>query len=182
MKKPMIFLSFALLYCTCLLAQSSKVFPTLAGETLSDKKVVLPNDTKGKFSLVGMAYSKGAEEELKSWFQPVYSTFIEKTKGLFEENYDINLYFVPMFTGVNQAAEQTAKSKTKQNLDKALHPYVLFYKGDLKPYKDALDFEKKDTPYIYVLDPEGKIIYSTSGKFSKDKLKKIESALGADEE
>ena len=95
-------------------AQIGKQFPELKGITLEDKNITLPNDTKGKFTLLGLAYSKAAEQELLTWFQPVYSTFIEKAKpGLFNESYDVNLYFVPMFTGVNQAASETARKKMK---------------------------------------------------------------------
>jgi hypothetical protein len=47
----------------------------------------------------------------------------------------------------------------------------------LKPYKEALDFEKKDTPYFFVLDAEGKIIHATSGKFTDAKLGAIEDVL-----
>jgi hypothetical protein len=56
-------------------------------------------------------------------------------------------------------------------------PYILFYKGELKPYKDALDFEKKDTPYFFVLDKDGKIIYATSGKFTTPKMDEVEAVL-----
>ena len=82
-----------------------------------------------------------------------------------------------MFTGVNAAATGTAKRKALKNIDPQLLPYVLFYKGDMKPYKDVLDFEKRDIPYFFVLDPQGKIVYATSGKFSEAKMGKIEEVL-----
>lgn len=91
--------------------------------------------------------------------------------------YDVNVYFVPMFTGVNAAATGTAKRKAIKNIDPQLLPYILFYKGELKPYKDALDFEKKDIPYFFVLDAEGKILYATTGKFTEDKMEHIEDVL-----
>jgi hypothetical protein len=54
---------------------------------------------------------------------------------------------------------------------------VLFYKGELKPYKEALDFEKKDIPYFFVLDKTGKIVYATSGKYTTAKMDQIENVL-----
>ena len=159
-------------------AQIGKPFPELKGITLEDKNMVLPNDTKGKFTLLGLAYSKAAEQELLTWFQPIYTTFIEKAKpGLFNESYDVNLYFVPMFTGVNQAASETARKKMKEGFDKSLLKNVLVYKGDIKSYKEQLDFEKKDTPYFFVLDKEGKIIHAFSGKYTDEKLAKIEALI-----
>jgi len=155
-----------------------KVFPDMTAETVEDKKVSLPTDTKGKYTLLGLAYSKKSEDELNSWFNPIFSKFIQKSKGLMSGfGYDVNVYFVPMFTGVNAAATGTAKKKAIKNVDPQLLPYILFYKGELKSYKEALDFEKKDIPYFFVLDSDGKIVYATSGKFSQEKLDEIEESI-----
>jgi flagellar basal body rod protein FlgG len=62
-------------------------------------------------------------------------------------------------------------------VDPQLLPYILFYKGELKTYKEALDFEKRDTPYFFVLDAEGKIVYATSGAFSQAKLDELEESI-----
>ena len=155
-----------------------KTFPDLQAETVDDRKVNLPQDTKGKFTLLGLAYSKKSEDELNSWFNPVFSSFIQKTKGLMSGfGYDVNVYFVPMFTGVNAAATGTAKKKAAKDIDPQLLPYLLFYKGELKPYKEALDFEKKDIPYFFVLNAEGKIVYATSGKYTDEKMEAIEAVI-----
>jgi hypothetical protein len=155
-----------------------KQFPDMEAETVEDKKVSLPRDAKGKYTLIGLAYSKKSEDDLNSWFSPVFAKFIQKSGGLMAGlGYDVNVYFVPMFTGVNAAASGTAKRKAIRNVDPQLFPYLLFYKGDLKPYKEALDFEKRDTPYFFVIDPEGKIVHATSGAYSEDKMDKVEEAI-----
>lgn len=177
--KTFLLVVFGLILSVCAVAQvTGKMFPDMEAETVEDKKVKLPQETKGKFTLLGLAYSKKSEEELNSWFQPVFEKFIQKTSGVLASfSYDVNVYFVPMFTGVNAAATGTAKRKALKNIDPQLLPYVLFYKGELKPYKDALDFEKKDIPYFFVLDPEGKIVFATSGKYTDAKMDKVESAM-----
>lgn len=155
-----------------------KTFPGMTAETVENSEVTLPAGVRGKYTLIGLAYSKKSESELNSWFQPVFTKFIQKTSGLFSGfSYDVNVYFIPMFTGINAAATGTAKRKAAKNIDPQLLPYVLFYKGELKSYKAALDFEKKDIPYFFVLDPEGKIVYATSGKYSEAKMDAIEEVL-----
>ena len=155
-----------------------KQFPAMTAETVDDKKIQLPENVQGKYTLIGLAYSKKSEAELNSWFQPVFGKFIQKSTGLFSGfAYDVNVYFIPMFTGVNAAATGTAKRKAAKNIDPQLLPYVLFYRGDLKTYKESLDFEKKDIPYFFVLDPQGKIVYATSGKFTEDKMTAIEEKI-----
>lgn len=155
-----------------------KIFPALDGENVDDQVITIPEDTKGKYTLIGMAYSKKSEEDLNTWLQPAYSTFINKAEGLFSSfGYDVNLFFIPMYTGIKAAASGAGKSQVRKKVDSRLHPHILFYKGKLKPYKDALDFEKKNVPYFFVLDKNGKIIYATSGKYTDKKMEDIESLL-----
>ncbi len=178
MKTINIFIFFLLASASIQAQVVGKMFPSMEAETVEDKKVILPEAAKGKYTLLGLAYSKKSEDELNSWFQPIFEKFIQKNKGLFEGfAYDVNVYFVPMFTGVNAAATGTAKRKALKNVDPQLLPYILFYKGELKSYKEALDFEKKDIPYFFVLDTDGKIVYATSGKYSSKKLGEIEEVL-----
>lgn len=159
-------------------AQVGDQFPDLEAETIDDQVVIIPEDTKGEYTLLGLAYSKKSEDDLNSWFSPVFNKFIKKSTGVFGGfSYDVNVYFVPMFTGVKAAAAGTAKRKAAKNIDPKLLPYILFYKGNLKPYKDSLNFEKKDVPYFFVLDKEGKIIYATSGKYTDKKMDEIEELL-----
>lgn len=177
--KKFILMVLSVILSTTIHAQVvGRMFPEMEAETVEDKVVRLPVEAKGKFTLLGLAYSKKSEDELNSWFQPVFQKFIQKSSGLLSGfGYDVNVYFVPMFTGVNAAATGTAKRKALKNIDPQLLPYVLFYKGDLKPYKEALDFEKKDIPYFFVLDPEGKIVYATSGPYKENKMDGIEGVL-----
>ncbi|MBY0435519.1 MAG: hypothetical protein K2U26_15565 [Cyclobacteriaceae bacterium] len=162
----------------CSAQVTGKLFPDMEAETVEDKKVRLPSDVSGKYTLLGLAYSKKSEDELNTWFEPVFSKFVQKATGLMAGmGYDVNVYFVPMFTGVNAAATGTAKRKALKNIDPQLLPYILFYKGELKPYKEALDFEKRDIPYFFVLSPEGKILYATSGAYSDKKMDEVENVI-----
>lgn len=154
-------------------------FPSLEGESLTHEMINLPTDVSGKYTLVGLAFSKKSEKYLNSWFNPVYQQFIYKpeTTSLFAGNFDVNVYFVPMFTGAKRPAYEKVMEKVSETIDPKLQPYVLFYKGTLKEYKDVLDFEGKDLPYFYILDPEGKIIYNTSGQYSDRKMQEITKKL-----
>ncbi|MEO9484498.1 MAG: hypothetical protein ABJG47_13665 [Ekhidna sp.] len=160
-------------------AQVGLQFPTMEAETLTNEFVNLPTDIGGKYSLVGLAFSKKAEDYLKGWFEPVYNQFIYKNPnpGPFDFSFDVNTYFVPMFTGAKRPAYKKVMNKLKKTIDKRMQPNILFYKGTLKEYKEALNFDGKDLPYFYVLDPEGKIVYTTSGRFTQRKMQEITDAV-----
>jgi hypothetical protein len=174
------------LFSVCLLALSfvasaqleGTKFPDMETETVDDVVINLPDDVNDKYTLLGLAYSKRAEDDLTSWFSPVYHKFIKEQTGVFASfAFDINVYFVPMFTGVKAVAAGTAKKRTAQELDPLLVPNILFYKGDLKTYKDALEFDKKDVPYMFLLDKSGNIVYATSGEYTDEKIEAIEEIL-----
>jgi hypothetical protein len=161
-----------------------KQFPAMNTSTADGKVVDLPTDTKGKYTLLGLAFSKKSEDDLNTWMEPVYWKFIDKPEGKIDQlfgnyssNYDANAFFVPMFTGVKTAATKAAKRKALKKMDPRLISSILFYKGKLKPYKDALDFKKKDIPYFFVLDESGKIIYATSGRYTDAKMAKVEQLV-----
>jgi hypothetical protein len=172
-------LSVALTFSMAATAQTDIQFPALEGESLTREFVTLPDDVAGKYTLIGLAFSKKSERYLNSWFNPVYQSFIYKpeSNSLFAGNYDVNVFFVPMFTGAKRPAYEKVMEKVSADIDPRLRPYVLFYKGTLKEYKKTLDFDGKDLPYFYILDPEGKIIYSTSGQYTERKMQIITEKL-----
>ncbi len=154
-------------------------FPSISGKTLNDRQISIPADTSDKITLVGMAYSKKAEGTLKSWFMPLYDKFVLK-RGMFDKNYDINLFFIPMFTGLKKSAYENAFKKLKESNRKTLFDNIVFYKGDLEPYKSELGLKEKDKAYLFLLDTEGNIIYKTDGKFTESKLEALEESIPVD--
>ncbi|MDP1746264.1 MAG: hypothetical protein Q8L90_11840 [Bacteroidota bacterium] len=156
------------------------LFPTMECENYNGEKISLPVATKDKYTVLGMAFSNDAETDLKTWITPVYNKFVVKHDNsdpfAVSFDYDINLFFIPMFTGLNQVTSKSSKEKIRSKTNKELYPHLLFYEG-AKTYKKELDFEKKDVPYFFVLDKTGKIVYATSGKYDSKKLDKIVDIL-----
>ena len=116
MKKSFFALTFTCISLGCF-SQEGNQFPTMEAESLSNQLVDIPKDLEGKYSLIGLAYSKQAEDFLKNWFEPIYNQFIYKnpTPGLFSFSFDVNCYFIPMFTGAKRPAYQKVMKKTPEN-------------------------------------------------------------------
>ena len=151
-------------------------FTSISGENLNGVTISLPDASSGKLTLVGLACSKKSEGSLKSWFMPLYDKFVLK-RGIFDKNYDINTYFVPMFTGLKKSAFENTLRTLKESNSKTLFDHIVFYKGDLEPYKADLDLDEKAVPYLFLIDAEGNIIHRTHGKFTERKLERIEEAI-----
>ena len=157
-------------------AHVGDVFPNIIGESLENKMVELPAASIGKFCLVGMASSQKAEQALQTWMQPVYDLFINQNTFI-PIDYNLDIFFIPMFNGANQTMYNKVMQKTKAEIDAELAPHVLFYKGSLDVYQTKLNLNDKSIPYFFVLDENGKIIYSTTGSYTAKKLDKIESFI-----
>jgi len=162
----------------------SGIFPEMETETLEEKVVNIPKDLKGKFTLIGMAWSKKSEDALSGWFAPTYNQFIREPDKMdvFATEYDVNLFFVPMLTGHKTAVYKTAMNKARKQTSKEMYPHILFYKGNLKVYKKVLDMSDKKLPYFFLVNPDGDIVWSTSGYYSDSKMQvvidKLDEALG----
>jgi hypothetical protein len=175
----------SLMICVCatfiLKSQNIKgiTFPKCSGETFNGKNVKIPEQTKGKVTILWVAFSREAEEDMKTWLNPVYNLFVVKkdTSDFFSAavNYDVNFYFIPMLNQINQTLG--SKEKIKNKTDSEFWPYILYFKGEVKSYIDALKIGDKKTPYFFVLDAEGKIIHIESGKYSEQKMDKIEDFI-----
>ncbi len=171
-------ISLGLLFSAEVSAQVT--FPKMECTSLEGRKISLPSDNKGKRTVLGMAFSQKAEKELSTWFQPAYTAFIEKQDPnaiIPMDSWDVNCYFVPVFSGVLQAAAGKAEKKMKEGMDKSLQQNVLLYKGKADDIKSSLKIDKNDSPWFFVIDSSGQVLYSTSGAFSDSKMEEIEKAL-----
>jgi hypothetical protein len=154
--------------------QEKKIFPSISGVTLTGKNISIPETTKGKYTLVGLAYSQKTEADLQTWVEPIYTVFIDQS-GLF--TYDIHLYFITLITGFDKTASGNIEKRLKKELDSNLLEHIIFYKGESKKYKTELLLKDKEVPYFFILNKEGVIVYSTSGQYADQKMEEIESHL-----
>lgn len=161
-------------------AQVGNEFPDIEGYSLTDELLSVPEATKGKYSLVGIAFSKKAEDDLKSWFQPIYEAYVMEADAnalIPDMKADVNVVFIPMFTGVKRGASKAATKKMQEGIDTKLHPHVMVYSGAMGDYDEDLGLEDKDLPYFFILDKMGKIIYATDGKATTKKLVEIDELV-----
>ncbi len=164
---------------TLLLASASfaqQTFPSLHGETAKGKSVQLPPTAPKEYTIIGLAYSQSAQPALEEWFEPAYLRFVAK-HGLFAGAYDCDVYFVPLFTGLNKAAYEPSLKKFRKSASPEIVQHVVFCKAELDELRQALGLVQKDVPYFFVLDREGHIVYRTQGDFTEEKMEEIEEVL-----
>lgn len=165
---------------TCLLiaqgASAQQQFPTIQGETADGTAVQLPLSKPKEYTIIGLAYSQRAQPDLEEWFEPAYLRFVAK-HGLFAGAYDCDVFFVPLFTGLNKVAYEPSMRKFRKSASPEIVDHVVFSKADVEALKGPLGLTDKDAPYFFVLDRTGHIVYHTQGAFTEEKLEAIEEVL-----
>jgi hypothetical protein len=165
----------ALLFSVCSQVSFSQI-PSFTGETLENKSVTIPQETNGKYTFLCFASSMKAQKELEGWLDPIYNKFVAKT-GLWDQFNDVNVFFIPVFKGSNASMQETVRKKFNETAQEDIRGHVLFCKGDLADVSDALGIKNDNTPYFFLLNKEGKIIYRTTGPYSESKIDEIDDLL-----
>ncbi len=155
--------------------QVGQTFPNVETEMVSGKGVKLPEAFAGKYAIIGIGTSKKAEEELRTWQSPIYNKFIAKT-GMMDDLYDVQVCFLPLFTGAAKAAKPKVIKKLKENNESLVIDNVYIYSGSREPF-EPIGVEDKSEPYFYLIDGSGKIVWSAEGRFRQSYFDQIESIL-----
>lgn len=154
------------------IAQKGMQFPSIDVLDLNDKAINIPEDTKGKFTLIGVAFSEDAQKDLYSWSQPVFSEFMDDN-NMSSLVYDPNVHLILLFTGANQLAYNKAKKQITEGTDESLKDNIVLYKGKMEDYRKTLKMKDRKKPYFFVLDRQGKIIYVTQGKYNPKVMEEV---------
>lgn len=174
MKQLLIILAFIFSFSS--FAQIKKAFPTLSGHTLDGPAVTIPLAGTKKFTIVGICYKRAAEEDLKTWIQPMYDVFVAKPNATdyfdVANYYDVNYFFIPLISGFKKAAADF-KASTQPELWKN----VIDCDTDIKLLKTQLNPADDGVPYFYVIDTNGKITEVVSGKYTEAKMDKLQEAI-----
>jgi hypothetical protein len=137
----------------------------------------------GKVTLIALAYSEKSEDDLKAWRSALFDLFIQAPgTDLFNfEPYDGNVKFVVLLMGINKAAAGKVKTKLEENVKDHWKEHIVVVKGKNIDHYPSLDLGKakkeRTKPYFFLLDKNGKIAYSTSGSYTKEKYNELDKKL-----
>ncbi len=173
MKRIPFLLILSIVLSTSIQAQ---IIEKISGETIDHRHVNMPDDVKGKYTLLCFASSTKAQKDLESWLDPVYQKFIAKT-GLMDDMYDVNVFFMPLLKGGHDLFAEKMKSKFRETAQADLRPHVIFSESNTDQLLSALSMTRNEVPYIFLLDKEAKIIYRTNGAYTEEKFDAIDDLI-----
>src|SRR5438270_459187 len=143
-------------------AAAAEVFPTVHGETLSGKGVVLPEAIKGRPAILILSFSRAAQEQTKAWGERL------KAQKVAAEYFQLlELEDVPrLFRGA-------VKSGIKKGIPPASYEsFILLFEGQ-DALKKVVGFQKSPDAYVLLLDGRGNIVWREQGPVSDENIDKI---------
>jgi ATP10 protein len=133
----------------------NKTFPILKAETLTKRMVTFPTDTKGKYTVICFSFTQKTQSQAESWTNVLLAKFPNK---------EINYYEIPMLETGYKLVKRFIDNGMRDGVDSKLHDFVTSY------YRKELLMPSSKVVYLFLLDTEGKIKYSTEGSASVTKL------------
>ena len=160
------------IFCFFTLYLTAQSFPKVSTVSLEGKQVDLPHANSSKLSVVGLAFSQKAQDDLNSWLNPIYTQFIDKS-GFNSMVYDVNVELLIAFTGTAKAARKKAEKKLNEATDKGFKSHVLLWSGDFDTFSDKLGLKSKKDFCLLVIDQTGKVYYQTDGRYTEKKMETL---------
>lgn len=147
--------------------QIGNKFPTLEAQTLEDKKIIFPDETKGKFTVLATGFSQKAQEPINTW-----------TDFILKEYPEFNYYEIPIGNSYYALFGKTIDNAMKKAVPKDLHSKTATYYGNLsQSYIEQFGVTDKSTTYVFLLNKEGTIIYKNSGFVNETIKTEFKTAL-----
>jgi hypothetical protein len=141
------------------LLAASLLFPTVKGENLSGRHMVLPRDFEGNLNIVVVAFYREQQLLVNSWLPTV--------QELQRRYPEIHMYELPTIsTGyklMKWIIDNGMRSGIK-DIKTRDHTITLFI--DTKKFRQDLDLATDETIYVMLVDSSGSVRWKTSGSMT----------------
>lgn len=136
-------------------------FPDVTAKSLSGDRVSIPASSKGKITLVAVAFLRENQGQLDSWLNPFYEKFSHREGFTF--------YEVPMISSGYKFMKFLIDGGMRGGLPDFKHKHVVTMYGDVEHYTKTLNLDPRNG-YAFLLDRQGVIRWQGHGYATKEML------------
>jgi len=146
------------------------MFPSLSSHSLRGDRVTLPADCRGAVTLIAIAFQRGAQVMIDSWYEP-FSLEFGKIPGVW-------FYEIPMIGSAYwRVMSGWIDAGMRSGIPANKHPFVITYYGDVFPYRRELGMEDPALAYLFLLDREGRIRWRASGYAEEEHIRELKEQV-----
>jgi len=158
-----------------IVGQGQARFPTVSGYNLERKEFEFPRDFDQQLNLVIIPFQRYQQNTVNTWIP--YLQEVENTFPGFIYYELPTIYEMPVFsrTMLNEGMRAGIPDQTSRQ--RTITLYL-----DKEQFKSSLDIPNEDTIYLYLVDHEGNILWSTTGAYSLAKANSLTSVIQVSQE
>jgi len=141
--------------------------PQIGGQTLSGKQLTLPGDTAGRPAVVSFSFSKAGGKDSGLWSDHVEKDF--PAMG--------HPYTLMMIEAAPKFVRGMIISSSKKGMSQAAQDRCIAMEKDEDVWKQRIGFTDSDRAYVFLLGPDGKIRWKSSGPFAESEYAALKKEL-----
>lgn len=150
---------------------SQQAMPRIEGESFSGRKIVLPDDAKGKVAALVFGFSKASKGPTSAWGEKIFSEFGNQA--------GFALYQLPVLEDVPRFVRGMVISGMKKGIKENLHDHFVPILQGESELKTLVSYKEPDDAYLLVLEPTGKIVQQMHGPFSDAAYEQLRKEIKA---
>lgn len=146
---------------------SGDALPQISGQTLSGKQLTLPADAAGKPAVVSFSFSRTGGKDSSAWSDHVEKDF--PTLG--------HPYTLMMIEAAPKFVRGMIISGSKKGMTQQAQDRCIVMEKDEDVWKQRIKFTKDDQAYVFLLEPDGRIRWRSSGAFTDGEYAELKKEL-----
>ena len=131
--------------------------PTLRGDLLSGKKIVLPDAAHGRTAVLLLGFTYASRHDVEAW--------AGRFRRDFAADSGVVCYEIPVIGGAGRMARPFIDRGMRRGTPRELHDRVLTVYSGGKEWKQHVGFSAPDIAYVLLVDRAGKVAWSGRGPF-----------------
>ncbi len=148
---------------------NGSLLPQTEGTTLEGNKMVIAESVRGRTAILVITFSRKAEKEATAW-----------TKRLTAEpatDPALALHQVAHLQDVPRVLRGLVTSMIKRGTPRQLHSTLVVLFKDQNFWKQFVNFQHADPPYVVLLGATGEAVWRTQGTFEEEKYAPLRDAI-----
>ena len=144
-------------------------FPALSAESLTEQKVVLPQASNGKVTLIMIAFKRDSIPHLDPWLKAYDEAF--------GKNKNYTFYKIPMMkSAFAKQISSMINGKMRKDNPKRLHDKIVTYYGPVEDYIKTLGIADEEKAYAFILGKNGLVQWRSTGEADQNSIKDMINA------
>jgi hypothetical protein len=149
---------------------ASLLFPTVKGENLSGRHMVLPRDFEGKLNIVIVAFYREQQLLVNSWLPAI--------QELMRKYPEIHMYELPTISTGYVLMKWIIDNGMRSGIkDTKTRDHTITLYTDTKKFRKELELPTDETIYVMLVDSSGAVRWKSSGSMTPMSAALLSSAV-----